>query len=270
MISPVRLPVARMLLTLSPPHVTHIQINVQKRNIRPTFIMRYPMEVCLVWLIDTGGFAFLRRTKRFIHGWRSYILGGKLISDYLCICFPHSAAFLCVDILSMNPCDVIVFAHSHSLRSVFARAWNICLVTLLCLLLNFHARVLDESMFKKGILVGTISSQPPRFDSHRGSCMLLHVISHPAFLLNLSWRESVTYSTVHSLWDWWILAENSHETLFIFTFFSMKIKMCFPLNSLYDFKFWIYVTWILSVCVCVCVFRSSEIQSAAFWRSHSV
>lgn len=122
MISPVRLPVALMLLTLSPPHVTRIQINVQKRNIRPTFIMRYPMEVCLVWLIDTGGFAFLRRTKRL------YMVGGPTSWEANLYLIIYASVFHI-----RPPFSVLIycrwipvtwsFLHTHTL-------WEVCLLVI--------------------------------------------------------------------------------------------------------------------------------------------
>lgn len=61
----------------------------KKKAIRPAFIKRYSREFGLVWLINAGGVCVPREDKEVIHAWRSYILGGKLKSDYLCICFPH-------------------------------------------------------------------------------------------------------------------------------------------------------------------------------------
>lgn len=54
-------------------------------------------------------FTYLKRTK--MHVWRSYILGGELISDYLCICLPHRVS-LCVF------CGVNVYFDTFDMSSV--------------------------------------------------------------------------------------------------------------------------------------------------------
>lgn len=125
-----------MLLTLSPPHVTHIP-KYRKKAIRPAFIKRYSREFGLVWLINAGGAAFPERTKRL------YMLGGPTSWEANLNLIIYASVFhieLCSYINKSLWC--VLLARSYTLW-LLPRVINKTFVHhLLVLVVEFHARFL--------------------------------------------------------------------------------------------------------------------------------
>lgn len=86
---------------------------------RPSFIMTYPIDIFLLWLTGTGGFRISEEDIK-----RLYMLGGPTSwqgNFYLIIyASVFHIEFLCAAMLTINSCDMIFLARTHtpSLKSL--------------------------------------------------------------------------------------------------------------------------------------------------------
>lgn len=164
MISPGRLPVALMLLTLSPPSCDSCP-NVQEET-KLVLLSRWDTQLRPDW--------FDLLIPRGEHGWRSRILGGKLI--WL---FTHAA------ILSINHRGVIFLASSRSLWKGFAHDWNICLADFFLHVVELYATFHYESRCRGATGRFKCSQLWPFHHNHpdRACCCMSNLIPQPQLKL---------------------------------------------------------------------------------------